>query len=91
MSAQEEIQKLKTLTRQNGALIEQNGQLIEQQSQFAGAIDALGGKLDAIGDTRKMYSARFDKNDDGIETYTMVLPIVAGEIMNEDGTITIQL
>lgn len=47
--------------------------------------------VSTISDTKNLYSARFDKNDDGIETYTMVLPIVSGEIANEDGTITIQL
>ena len=45
-----------------------------------------------IPDLKNIYSARFEKNDDGEDTYSMVLPIVAGVIANEDGeTVTIKL
>lgn len=45
-----------------------------------------------IPDLKNIYSARFEKNDDGENTYSMVLPIVAGVIANEDGeTVTIKL
>lgn len=45
-----------------------------------------------IPDLSLLYSARFEKNDDGEDTYSMVLPIVAGVIANEDGeTVTIKL
>jgi transcriptional regulator of heat shock response len=45
-----------------------------------------------IPDLKNIYSARFEKNDDGEDTYSMVLPIVSGVIANEDGeTVTIKL
>ena len=54
-------------------------------------LDRLGGKIDALGDLKNMYSVRFEKNDDGEDTYTMVLPIVAGIAENGDGSITLEL
>ena len=49
-------------------------------------------EVQKIPDLKNIYSARFEKNDDGEDTYSMVLPIVAGVIANEDGeTVTIKL
>ena len=49
-------------------------------------------EVQKIPDLRNIYSARFVKNDDGEDTYSMVLPIVAGVVANEDGeTVTIKL
>ena len=49
-------------------------------------------EVQGITGLKNMYSARFEKNDDGEDTYSMVLPIVAGVIANEDGeTVTIKL
>ena len=33
-----------------------------------------------IVDTKNLYSVRFESNDDGPNTYTMVLPVVAGVV-----------
>jgi hypothetical protein len=33
-----------------------------------------------IVDTKNLYSARFEQNNDGPNTYTMVLPVVAGVV-----------
>lgn len=53
---------------------------------------AILAEIKAINDLKNIYSARFEKNDDGEDTYSMVLPIVAGVIANEDGeTVTIKL
>lgn len=49
-----------------------------------------GGSID-MDLTRKMYSARFEQNSDGDNTWTMVMPVVSGVIMNEDDTVTIQM
>lgn len=49
-----------------------------------------GGSMD-MDLTRKMYSARFEQNSDGDNTWTMVMPVVSGVIMNEDDTVTIQM
>lgn len=40
---------------------------------------------------RKALSARFEQNSDSDNTWTMVMPIVSGVIMNEDDTVTIQM
>lgn len=49
-------------------------------------------EVQKIPNLKNIYSARFEKNDDGEDTYSMVLPIVAGVIANEDGeTVTIKL
>ena len=49
-------------------------------------------EVQKIPNLKNIYSARFEKNDDGEDTYSMVLPIVAGVIVNEDGeTVTIKL
>jgi hypothetical protein len=49
-------------------------------------------EVQKIPDLKNIYSVRFEKNDDGEDTYSMVLPIVAGVIANEDGeTVTIKL
>lgn len=40
---------------------------------------------------RKALSARFEQNSDGDNTWTMVMPVVSGVIMNEDDTVTIQM
>lgn len=39
---------------------------------------AILAEIKAINDLKNIYSARFEKNDDGDNTYTMVLPLVAG-------------
>lgn len=36
--------------------------------------------VSAIVDTKNLYSVRFESNDDGPNTYTMVLPVVAGVV-----------
>lgn len=41
--------------------------------------------------SKKLYSARFEQNSDGDNTWTMVMPVVSGIIMNEDDTVTIQM
>lgn len=41
--------------------------------------------------SKKLYSARFEQNSDGDNTWTMVMPVVSGVIMNEDDTVTIQM
>lgn len=49
-------------------------------------------EIQKIPDLKNIYSVRFEKNDDGEDTYSMVLPIVAGVVANEDGeTVTIKL
>lgn len=49
-------------------------------------------EVQKIPDLKNIYSVRFEKNDDGEDTYSMVLPIVAGVVANEDGeTVTIKL
>lgn len=49
-------------------------------------------EVQKIPNLKNIYSVRFEKNDDGEDTYSMVLPIVAGVIANEDGeTVTIKL
>lgn len=35
-------------------------------------------EVQKIPDLKNIYSARFEQNDDNVNTYTMVLPIVAG-------------
>lgn len=44
-----------------------------------------------IPDLKNIYSARFEQNSDGDNTWTMVMPVVSGVIMNEDDTVTIQM
>ena len=41
--------------------------------------------------SKKLYSARFEQNSDCDNTWTMVMPVVSGVIMNEDDTVTIQM
>ena len=47
---------------------------------------AILAEIKAINDLKNTYSARFEQNQDGDNTYTMVLPLVAGI---ENGTIII--
>jgi hypothetical protein len=35
-------------------------------------------EVQKIPNLKNIYSARFEKNDDNINTYTMILPIIAG-------------
>jgi hypothetical protein len=52
----------------------------------------LSSKVGGIPDLKNIYSARFEKNNDGENTYSMILPLVAGVIANDDGeTVTIKL
>lgn len=54
-----------------------------------GSIDSGGGSVD-MDLMKKAFSARFEQNSDGDNTWTMVMPVVSGVIMNEDDTVTIQ-
>lgn len=66
---------------------------VAKQGENAEATNtAILAEIKAINDLKNIYSVRFEKNDDGEDTYSMVLPIVAGVIANEDGeTVTIKL
>lgn len=45
----------------------------------------------AIPDLSLLYAARAEKNDDGENTYSIVLPVTAKAILDENGVATIQL
>lgn len=52
---------------------------VAKQGENTGATNtAILAEIKAINDLKNIYSARFEKNDDGDNTYTMVLPLVAG-------------
>lgn len=45
----------------------------------------------ALPDLSLLYAARAEKNDDGENTYSIVLPVSAKAILDENGVATIQL
>lgn len=53
-------------------------QVAKQGDNTEATNTAILAEIKAINDLKNIYSARFEKNDDGDNTYTMVLPIVAG-------------
>ena len=53
-------------------------QVAKQGQNTEATNTAILAEIKAINDLKNIYSARFEKNDDGDNTYTMVLPLVAG-------------
>lgn len=53
-------------------------QVAKQGENTEATNTAILAEIKAINDLKNIYSARFEKNDDGDNTYTMVLPLVAG-------------
>lgn len=53
-------------------------ELAKQGENTEATNTAILAEIKAINDLKNIYSARFEKNDDGDNTYTMVLPLVAG-------------
>lgn len=54
---------------------------LAKQGENKGATNsAILKAVSAIVDTKNLYSVRFESNDDGPNTYTMVLPVVAGVV-----------
>ena len=52
---------------------------IAKQGENAEATNtAILAEIKAINDLKNIYSVRFEQNQDGDNTYTMVLPLVAG-------------
>jgi hypothetical protein len=45
----------------------------------------------SIPDMSLLYAARAEKNDDGENTYTIVLPVTAKAVLDDNGVATIQL
>ena len=45
----------------------------------------------SIPDMSLLYAARAEKNDDGENTYTIVLPVTAKTVLDDNGVATIQL
>lgn len=65
---------------------------LEPQPKIAVTMNEKGGGGSVDMDLmRKAFSARFEQNSDGDNTWTMVMPVVSGVIMNEDDTVTIQM
>lgn len=66
---------------------------LEPQPKIAVTMNEKGGGGGSIDEDlmRKALSARFEQNSDGDNTWTMVMPVVSGVIMNEDDTVTIQM
>lgn len=61
-------------------------QVAKQGENTEATNTAILAEIKAINDLKNTYSARFEQNQDGDNTYTMVLPLVAGI---ENGTIII--
>lgn len=53
-------------------------QVAKQGENTEATNTAILAEIKAINDLKNIYSVRFEKNDDGDNTYTMVLPLVAG-------------
>lgn len=52
---------------------------VAKQGENTGATNtAILAEIKAINDLKNIYSVRFEQNQDGDNTYTMVLPLVAG-------------
>lgn len=65
---------------------------VAKQGENTGATNtAILAEIKAITDLKNIYSVRFEQNSDGDNTWTMVMPVVSGVIMNEDDTVTIQM
>lgn len=61
-------------------------QVAKQGENTEATNTAILAEIKAINDLKNIYSVRFEQNQDGDNTYTMVLPLVAGI---ENGTIII--
>lgn len=56
---------------------------VAKQGENTGATNtAILAEIKAINDLKNIYSVRFEQNQDGDNTYTMVLPLVAGIVGN---------
>ena len=65
---------------------------VAKQGENAEATNtAIYNAVKSLPDLSLLYSARFEQNSDGDNTWTMVMPVVSGVIMNEDDTVTIQM
>lgn len=53
-------------------------QAIEQMRNMREAYDQLVENMPSEAALKERYNARFEQNNDGQDTYTMVMPLVAG-------------
>ena len=71
--------KTEIITAVNNAKPEIDTSAIAKQGENTGATNtAILAEIKAINDLKNIYSVRFEQNQDGDNTYTMVLPLVAG-------------
>lgn len=52
---------------------------------------AIFNAVKSLPDLSLLYAARAEKNDDGVNTYSIVLPVTAKVIYDDNGVATIQL
>lgn len=52
---------------------------------------AIYNAVKSLPDLSLLYAARAEKNDDGVNTYSIVLPVIAKVVEENNGVVTIQL
>lgn len=75
------LAKETTLQEESAEIKNKIDNSVAKQGENADATNtAILKAVSAIVDTKNLYSVRFESNDDGPNTYTMVLPVVAGVV-----------